>query len=70
MYNVIVMRKEKTKTKGEDYMTAELKVVYRCIPCEKEFNPNEVPEMEEFYEEGNWEHPCPNCKQPLQWGLK
>lgn len=47
-----------------------LTIVYRCYSCKKEFDPNEIPDMEEFDEEGNWEHPCPTCERPLKWGFK
>jgi DNA-directed RNA polymerase subunit RPC12/RpoP len=45
-------------------------IVYRCHICKKEFDPNDVSELEEFTEEGDWQNPCPICKRPLVWGIK
>lgn len=44
-------------------------VVYRCHPCRKEYNPDDLPDLEEFDEEGNWQYPYPNCGKPVVWGL-
>lgn len=51
-------------------MKEHLEIVYRCHSCKKEFDPNELPDMEEFDEEGDWQHPCPTCGKPLVWGFK
>lgn len=51
-------------------MGEHLEIVYRCHHCKKEFDPNELEDMEEFNEEGDWEHPCPICHRPVVWGFK
>lgn len=64
--NVIGMKESvTTMTK-----TNRLEIIYRCYYCNKEYDPNDVSELEEFNEEGEWENPCPSCKQPLKWGVK
>jgi DNA-directed RNA polymerase subunit RPC12/RpoP len=49
---------------------SEFQIVYRCYQCQKEFNPDEVSELEEFDEVGDWQNPCPECRRPLVWGIK
>ena len=51
-------------------MKGNRKIVYICNPCEKEFDPNELPDDEYFDEDDNWIHPCPICRRPLNWGSR
>ena len=47
-----------------------MKIVYKCPYCKKEFEVDELPEMEEFNEQGDWEYLCTKCRRPLVWGIK
>jgi DNA-directed RNA polymerase subunit RPC12/RpoP len=58
------------RIKGSRCMKEHMEIVYRCHNCKKEYDPNELPDLEEFDEDGDWIYPCPECSKPVVWGFR